>query len=406
MALARVNNFPVQHDLNFDGLAIVTKADARVIAESAVAKPDPVLVAQGWRVMDSADNIARWDALARQASEPNPFFESWSLLPALAAFDPDQNVRLLTLEADGRLVGLVPLRLDRRYYGHPIPHWRIWTHHNLFLCAPLVARGFEHVFWQHLLGWVDRHAGIAAFLHCAHMPADTPLVRALAEVLASSKRPAATVQHEQRAMLAGDGDAESYAAASLSAKKRKELRRQHRRLTELGTLETVRQLGEEDLESWIDSFLALELRSWKGAAGSALASDPLTATAFRQALTGAAHRGRLERLAITLDGAPIAMLASFLAPPGAFSFKTAFDEDYSRFSPGVLLQLDNLDLLARDRIQWCDSCAAEDHPMIDHIWRERRAIDRYSIAIGGALRRRAFAALIRQETGAAPGGIA
>jgi hypothetical protein len=47
-------------------------------------------------------------------------------------------------------------------------------------------------------------------------------------------------------------------------------------------------------------------------------------------LPGAAARGRLERLTLALDGEPLAMLASFLTPPGAFSFKTAFDE---RFCP-------------------------------------------------------------------------
>ena len=38
----------------------------------------------------TAPSIAsRWDLLARQAAEPNPFLESWYLLPALRALDPD-----------------------------------------------------------------------------------------------------------------------------------------------------------------------------------------------------------------------------------------------------------------------------------------------------------------------------
>jgi hypothetical protein len=62
-----------------------------------------------------------------------------------------------------------------------------------------------------------------------------------------------------------------------------------------------------------------------------------------------------------------------------------------------LLQIHNLALLERDGIEWCDSCAAQDHPMIDSIWSGRRAIGRYSIAIGGPLRRSAFAALLFAE---------
>jgi hypothetical protein len=99
------------------------------------------------------------------------------------------------------------------------------------------------------------------------------------------------------------------------------------------------------------------------------------------------------------------MLANFITAPGAFSFKTTFDEAYSRFSPGVLLQCENLLMLDRDDVAWTDSCAAQDHPMIDHIWRERRAVGRISIAIGGKLRRAAFARLLKFELGRNPAGI-
>jgi hypothetical protein len=122
-------------------------------------------------------------------------------------------------------------------------------------------------------------------------------------------------------------------------------------------------------------------------------------------MTAAAQRGRLERLSLELDGQPIAMLASLLAPPGAFSYKTAFDERFSRFSPGVLLQLENLAMLERAGIAWTDSCAAPDHPMIDSLWRERRALGRFSIAIGGTARRALFGRLVSFELSRNPQGL-
>ena len=117
-------------------------------------------------------------------------------------------------------------------------------------------------------------------------------------------------------------------------------------------------------------------------------------------------RGRLERLDLALDGVPIAMLATLIAPPGAFSFKTAFDEHYARFSPGVLLQLENLAMLDRAGIEWTDSCAVQGHPMIDSLWRERRALGRFSIAIGGSARRAVFDRLVSHELSRNPAGLA
>src|SRR5690242_14106964 len=133
------------------------------LAEPANA-PRARLEARDWRLLDKTW-IARWDALARAAAEPNPFYESWHLLPSLRLFDPDGEVELLSLEAQGQLIGLLPLRRERRYYGHPLPHWRNWLHANMFLGSPLVAHGFEDLFWREVLDWCDRNTGAALFLH-------------------------------------------------------------------------------------------------------------------------------------------------------------------------------------------------------------------------------------------------
>jgi hypothetical protein len=71
----------------------------------------------------------------------------------------------------------------------------------------------------------------------------------------------------------------------------------------------------------------------------------------------------------------------------------------------VLLQCENLLMLDRPDIAWTDSCAAQGHPMIDHLWRERRALGRVSIAIGGKLRRKVFARMLKIELGRNPAGI-
>lgn len=351
---------------------------------------------------EMAEDVPAWDALALCAAEPNPFFESWYLLPSLRALDSKARVNILRFEAGGELAGLLPLTRPSRYYRWPIPHLSAWLHDNCFLGAPLVASGLEREFWRALFAWADANAGASLFLHLAHLPLGGPLHEALEMVLAENSRIAAIVHREERALLQSELSPQSYFEAALSGKKRKELRRQTARLSERGTLSAERRDDAHGLDDWIADFLRLEASGWKGLAGSALAANAGTSTLFAQSLHGAAARGRLERLQLTLDDQPIAMLASFLTPPGAFSYKTAFDERFARFSPGVLLQRENLALLDRPEIAWADSCAAADHPMIDHIWRERRAIGRLSIAIGGKARRALFAQMVRAELSRMP----
>ncbi len=358
-----------------------------------------------WLDVDAPFRV-HWRRLAEMAGQANPFYEEWYLLPSLAEFDPAGGVRLFTISVQdasgqGRLVGLMPLVRAARYGRWPIAHISNWLHPNIFLGEPLIAKGFEQHFWRELLTLCDGAAGWSLFLHMNRHYAHGASAEALRQIAGQDARPYAIVQSEERALLRIDGtSAEDYATAALTGKKRKELRRQASRLSELGTVTRQRLEGRaaiDGLDAWMADFLALEDKGWKGQARSALACDPRNMTLFRQALFGAAQAERLQLLDIRLGERPIAMLANFITPPTAFSFKTAYDEDFARFSPGVLLQMDNLGLLNRADLESCDSCAAPDHPMIDSIWRERCTIARMSIGIGGGARRRLFARLLNAE---------
>ncbi|WP_285711956.1 GNAT family N-acetyltransferase [Erythrobacter oryzae] len=340
--------------------------------------------------------LAAWERLVARAAEPNPFFEPWYLLPSLRQWG--EGVRVKAWLHDGRLAGLMPVARPARYYGHPLTHASVWLHANAFCGVPLVAAGLEETFWEALLAHFDRRAARALFLHLPQMPAEGPVVAALTRVLARSGRMHYVAAQEARAMLTGETSAAAYLEASMSAKKRKELRRQHTRLAEEGSLTFERLEGRDGVAEWTAEFLALEAAGWKGEAGSALASAPDTRALFEAALAGAAAAGRLERLALRLDGRAIAMLANFITAPGAYSYKTAFDEAYARFSPGMLLQLENLALLEREGIAWADSCAVEGHPMIERLWRDARRMVSLNIAIGGPARRTAFRLLKAYET--------
>lgn len=375
-----------------------------------LSAPQPAGAADGvsiidWRDLTSAEAIAEWDALALDAADPNPFFESWNLLPALTNLDRDGNAQIAIYRRHGKLLGLMPLARAARYYGYPLPHLHSWLHYNSFCGTPLIAREREVEFWTALFGYVDKNPGGAMFLHLTHLPASGSVYDALREVTLEQHRPAKIVHSEQRAMLQSDQSAEDYFDTSMSGKKRKELRRQHKRLSEVGTLRFHRHSNDYKIDQWCEDFLALEQAGWKGSEGSALACDPATASLFRIALHGGATRGRIERLSLSLNGKPIAMLVNFLSAPGCFSFKTAFAEEYARFSPGVLLQRENLALLGRPDISWSDSCAAADHPMIERIWREKRTIVRVSIGIGGSLRRTLCRQILRAENSANAEGL-
>ena len=336
---------------------------------------------------DVIDGLAaEWSALAAFAAEPNAFAEHWFVAASLRTMGEGRDIRLIEVRRGPRLIGLLPVEVATGYARLPVRIVRNWCHDQAFLGTPLVAAGEEQIFWAAALAALDEAEWAPGLVHLRGLTEGGPVQRGLAG--------AAIVHREVRAFLASDLAPQAYYEQAVRQKKRKEIRRLRNRLAELGPVEARVLADRAELEAWCDAFLALEKAGWKGRAGSALACSPRTELFFRETLAAAWDSGRLQFRRLDLAGRPIAMLVNFRCAPGSFSFKTVFDEAFARFSPGVLIQLENLDILDDPDIAWMDSCAAEDHPMIDSLWTERRAIVRVTIRLGG-LRRSAVWALCR-----------
>lgn len=327
---------------------------------------------------------ARWAALAEQAAEANAFYRPELLGAALDHLAPGGNVRVLEAQRDGELIGLMPVVVAARHGRLPIGCVTNWMHDHCFFGAPLIRRGAEVAAWRELLAQLDEAPWAPGFLHLKGLDAAGANAAALEALCVEQRRGRREVHRYDRAMLRSDLDADSYWESQVRPKKRKELRRLQKRLADLGTVGT-RLLGDRtELAQWCGDFLALEESGWKGREGTALACKPADAAFFRAGCAAAFDAGMLHFLRMDLDGQAIAMLVNFRHGAGSFSFKIAFDEAMGRFSPGVLIEIANLHAVQGDPdIEWMDSCAAADHPMIDSLWAERRTISQYRIALHG-----------------------
>jgi CelD/BcsL family acetyltransferase involved in cellulose biosynthesis len=355
------------------------------------------------RLASASDVPEGWAELAANASEPNAFHEPWFLKPALTHLASNRDIRLAEArDAEGRLVGLLPLTLYSRYGRMPARHTSNWMHYQCFMGAPLVEAEFETAFWQTLLSALDASEWAEGFLSITGLLGGGAVHRGLEAAAATMGRPAPTVHSYDRAALSSDLDAEAYLESVVRGKKRKELRRLANRLRDEGTV-AFRILDSADqIDDWASTFLSLEAAGWKGERGAAFGNAPETDAFFREVVRGAFAAGKLDFQRLDLDGRAIAMLVNFRTPPGSWSFKIAYDETLARFSPGVLIELENLPRVLGDpEIEWMDSCAVENHPMINSLWAERRRIVQVSVPLAGASRRMIYNACRAAETGSA-----
>ncbi|HBK93039.1 MAG TPA: CelD-like protein [Parvularcula sp.] len=313
-----------------------------------------------------------WSDLAANAVEPNAFYAPQVLLPALSAFADEKPAVAVVRGACGRLIGLAPLAPLRGYSHLPVRYVATWMHKHCFFAAPLVRRGAEAAFFAALFDAVEDRG---AFLRLRHLDASGPLYAAAAAAAAETGRLSAPSARYARAMLTAPWSTDDYLKESMRGKHRKDLRRRRARLEETGALAFERLDALTDLDAWAEEFLALEASGWKGAAGTALRQDAASARFFKAAVRRARAAGALQFFRLRHAGRTIAAAVNFSGGGVAYSFKIAYDEEFARYSPGVMIEIEIMRALEGDAsVSTIDSCAKVEHPMIDRLWRERREI--------------------------------
>jgi CelD/BcsL family acetyltransferase involved in cellulose biosynthesis len=224
------------------------------------------------------------------------------------------------------------------------------------------------------------------------LPTESPFALTLQTALRRRGGAARAYDAHARALLAPLHDRQTYLDASVSGKRRKELRRQAKRLEQEGAVTLVQARDPIAVTGALENYLRLEAAGWKGRAGTAAAIHPHICAFLRNAVTGLAASGQGRVTRLMLGEQTIAAGVTLRSGPRAWFWKIAYNETHAAASPGVQLTLAmTQDFLADDTITAADSCATADHPMIDHIWRERLAVADFLVTPAPSRRRFAMA---------------
>ncbi|MGP0105913.1 GNAT family N-acetyltransferase [Rhodoblastus sp.] len=349
---------------------------------------------------------SEWADLAGRALERNVFIEPSFALAFLQHVRRPRNLLFLLVwrkanDAPDRLMALWPLVAP----GAPETPYETWRHEYCCLGAPLLDGVEAAACLDAIVSHLRAEGGASPMLSLGLIRRRGPLFSLVAAFAAQAGLAIASVAQTKRAALDAT-ETDRVAADSISSKKRKELRRLLRRLHETGDISFGIADEGEALSQHIESFLALEAKGWKGRRGGALLARPERAAFARAMLRGLAHHARCRIYWLACGERVIASNILLLDGDKAYFWKTAYDEDFAAFSPGVLLTLHMTDALLRDpRLSRIDSCAVPNHPMIDHVWRDQEPFADIMLAcrpaagaaLRGAVRRERFRRWLRDQ---------
>jgi CelD/BcsL family acetyltransferase involved in cellulose biosynthesis len=327
-----------------------------------------------------ADHSA-WRELTRTTLEPNVFLEPAFAFPAAGQIGP-KDLGILTVHAGQQLVGLLPGRVEGIASGRPVPVFVSWTHPFAPLSLPLVDRQASAEAVPAMMSALRVLPGAPKAALFPLLPEQSVTARLIALQAAAAGHSITRFNIHSRAALMREEDE---ALSMVSTRKTKELRRQRRRLAELGNLVHQVATSPGDVRRSVAQFIAIEELGWKGRSGGAVAHDARAAGFLSEAVVSLASEGKARIDRLTLNDRTIAAAITLRSGDYAWFWKIAYDEEFSRFSPGVQLTLDLTEGLEADqRLSLVDSCAVADHPMIDHLWAGRIPMADWLVPLDGA----------------------
>lgn len=276
-----------------------------------------------------------WRALCEEGISNQPFYRPEWIEAYLAAFEPKAHLVILTVRIEGRLRAVLPLIEERStFLGIPVKKLRSPTnvHSNRFDIS--IGRGVTSeiysALWQALrdYSWdvvelqdVPIDAAARTFLQCAGQDAcPTGLWESMRTPYISL--PSGTDNVEE---ALGKKDSNFFS----------NLKKKMKKLEKSGAvrLEEIRAADQAAL----DRFYDMEMATWKGREGTAIACDRATREFYNLVAKAAARYGYLDLRMLCCGDDVAAMNYSLSLAGHHYIPKTTYSEKFSQSSPGQLI---------------------------------------------------------------------
>jgi CelD/BcsL family acetyltransferase involved in cellulose biosynthesis len=276
-----------------------------------------------------------WDRLTADAATPNPFYARRIVTAHVTHGLAHRDIRFIVVHDGESLQAMLPFRPRGAWLGFRRRAPAGWTSPYAVESTPLIAR---NGFADHVEALLDGFQAAGPLWLLPLLALDSSAGAALQAGIAARGWARHVVSPFGRAVLNDrhKDTSDRYAGA----KRLRDLRRQRRRLAELGHVHVQTFIAGDALRQAVEDFLALEARGWKGSAGTALAHHSDTAAFLRALFSEQGGPVTCRADVLRLEDRSIAITLSFVCAGIAYLFKTAYEEALARHAPGVLLKQD------------------------------------------------------------------
>ena len=339
-------------------------------------------------------DVRAWRDLAEHAIEPNPLFEAECLIPAAHNLPNGEQISLVIAEDEGRFLGCFPVlrvggdtKPSSSWAGVRRPAFTTQVRRLRYDGTPLIRgeRGVEAA-TALLSALTDQaHTRDAGILVLEALDTDGPVSSYFRSAAKNLGLPLYAYRTWERPIVRRR-DELTY-RNSYEGKSDRKLAKLRRQLGDKlgGDVQFVDRSADA---SAVDQLIAIEAAGYKTTKGVAMASHPGEPEWFAEMCAQFRETGRVLLYSMQVGDSVVAMILMLRAGEGLFGLQTVYDEGYSKFSPGIQLELEVIDRFHNETdAKWLDSCTFAGNETLLQLYPDRREVSTMLVAVGGLVDR-------------------
>ena len=286
--------------------------------------------------------IMQWGELEKRALTSNAYLSPSFIIPAIKYLTPDSSIVIIIIndvtESGTVILGVGVFEKIKPTLRYPFTYLRTYRSEHSFIGGMLLDDRKYREALHYLLTYLKSENKYSAIQF-----SDVSLFTELSDSNHELEKNCIhwfNFENIDRLILIPKNSGIEYLKNTMSKRSYKNIKRKKRKLNELGDVEWSLTSKDKITSKIPETFLELECSGWKGDVGSTLSRSSETEKFFNEMVSNFKKYNDIFFTEIKLNGKSIASTCNLISGNVGFAFKLAWDVGYSKYSIGVLNEID------------------------------------------------------------------
>ncbi len=248
----------------------------------------------------------------------------------------DIKIKIILINNDkNELKGIIPFTIEKKRFARIIPFYKLGIKDNIIGLFTFLLDPAENIsqMMDELFRYLRTHKSKWDILSLHHVPSD---MNGIDDFLSLGSKNFNIKINETKTLVVAKPVEFADILSQMNGKKRREMKRKIRRLSEDGDLELVSINDHTKIEQYLPTFFDIENNNWKGKMGTSILKSPYLPF-FEQMALYLSERKKFHLYLLKIKKVFVSGIYAVIDNDTLYFVKIGYDENYAKYSPSLVL---------------------------------------------------------------------